>query len=240
VHEDRIATYEATYGRVGIDAGAVLGTWGELRAGPVWQHIDAKVETGSPVLPSLKETSAGVAARLIGDHMDHAWFAREGHRTILTAYLADGALGSDRNYKRLEGAFDGARSFGTHTFSANVAAGTDLGSDMPAYEAFTLGGPLHLSAYRIGEFSGRRMAFGRVMYYNRALPLPDILGSGVYFGGSLEAGKVRNRFDTVADTDTKYSASIFLGADTFAGPAYFGLGGAPGGRYSIYLLLGVP
>ena len=238
--EDRIAIYDVNYGRVGVDAGAVLGTWGEVRAGPVWQRIEAKVDTGSPVLPSLTETSAGISVRLLGDRVDHAFFAREGHRTILTAYLAEKSLGSDRSYQRLEGLFNAAKSFGAHTFNINVSAGTDLGSDMPAYEAFTLGGPLRLSGYRIGEFSGRRMAFGRLMYYNRALPLPDLLGSGVYVGASLEAGRVKNRFEALAETGTVYSGSIFLGADSFLGPAYFGLGLGQGGRTSLYLLLGVP
>ena len=77
----------------------------------------------------------------------------------------------------------------------SLAGGTDLHSGTPAYETFQLGGPLRLSGYRIDEFSGRRMAFGRVMYYNRVLPLPSILGSGIYVGGSLEAGAVHGRPD---------------------------------------------
>ncbi len=111
---------------------------------------------------------------------------------------------------------------------------------MPAYETFTLGGPLRLSGYRINEFSGRRMGFGRLMYYNRTISLPDILGSGVYVGASLEAGQMHSRFDGLPYGGTVYSGSIFLGANTFAGPAYFGLGMGEAGRYSLYLLLGVP
>ena len=71
-----------------------------------------------------------------------------------------------------------------NVFNVAVSGGTALGSDMPAYESFTLGGPLRLSGYRINEFSGREYAFGRLMYYHRIYSLPDILGSGLYFGGS--------------------------------------------------------
>ena len=46
--EDRIAEYGTREGRVGMDAGMVLGTWGEARIGPLWRHINAKVETGLP------------------------------------------------------------------------------------------------------------------------------------------------------------------------------------------------
>ncbi len=111
---------------------------------------------------------------------------------------------------------------------------------MPAYETFTLGGPLQLSGYRIGEFSGNRMAFGRLMYYNRTLPLPDLLGSGVYLGVSLEAGRLQNRLDGLPERGTVYSGSIFLGADSFLGPGFFGVGFGEGGRIGVYMLLGVP
>ena len=111
---------------------------------------------------------------------------------------------------------------------------------MPAYDTFTLGGPLRLSGYRIDEFSGRQMAFGRLMYYKRAVALPDLLGSGVYVGASLEAGRISDRFDGLPAGGTILSGSVFLGADTFLGPAYFGLGAGEAGRWSLYLLLGVP
>jgi NTE family protein len=240
VGEDRVAEYDVKYARVGVDGGLVLGTWGELRLGPLWQRIDADVDTGSAVLPSLKETSAGVKARLFADQLDNPFFPRGGYRIAGSAYIADGSLGSDRDYKRFEGDITAAKSWGAHTFNVNFSGGTDAHSNTPAYETFTLGGPLRLSAYRINEFSGQRMLFGRVMYYNRVLPLPSILGSGVYVGGSLEAGAVHGRFDGLPSRGTIVSGSVFLAADTFAGPAFFGLGAGESGRWSLYLLLGVP
>jgi NTE family protein len=235
----RIAEYEARDLRGGLDAGMVLGTWGEVRVGPLWRRVKAEVDTGSPVLPSLRETTAGVRLRLFADQRDSAHFARSGHGADVSIYVSDKGLGSDRNYRRLEGTLNGVKSWGAHTFNAAVSGGTDLGSGMPAYETFTLGGPLRLSGFRINEFSGRRMGFGRLMYYNRTRPLPDLLGSGVYAGASLEAGRVSHRFDSLP-ANTVWSGSIFLGADTFLGPAYFGLGIGEGGRRSLYLMLGVP
>jgi NTE family protein len=239
-NEKRIAEYQLRETRAGLDVGAALGTWGEVRAGPLYRRINAQVETGSPILPALSETSAGLNIRVRGDQMDHAWFARNGHRVVATAYIADKSLGSDRKYQRVEGLVDAARSWGAHTFNARLAAGSDLHSNMPVYENFSLGGPMSLSGYHIGEFSGKQMAYGRLAYYNRALPLPDILGSGMYIGGTLEAGRLKNRIDTAGDTGTLKSASVFLGADTFLGPSYFGVGVAPGGRWTVYLLLGAP
>jgi NTE family protein len=131
-------------------------------------------------------------------------------------------------------------SRGPHTFYASVAGGTDLGSDMPAYESFTLGGPLRLSGYRINQFAGREFEFGRLMYYNRLLPLPDILGAGFYVGGSAEVGRVTDRFDGLPSAGTLWSGSVFLGADTFLGPIYLGFGVGEAGNRSVYFLLGAP
>jgi NTE family protein len=239
VGETRLAEYDVQEGRVGFDLGRT-GAWGELRLGPLWRRVEASVDTGSPVLPSLKETSAGMRAQLFADHQDHAFFARSGYSLAASAYAADEGFGSDRNYERIEGTANVILSRGAHTFNFNASGGSDLGSNMPAYEAFMLGGPLRLSAYRIGEFAGQRMGFGRVMYYNRTLPLPDILGSGLYLGASLEAGRMSGRLTPGGPGGTILSGSVFIGADTFLGPAYLGVGMGEAGRYSVYLLLGVP
>jgi hypothetical protein len=51
---------------------------------------------------------------------------------------------------------------------------------------------------------------------------------------------VHGRFDGLPSRGTIVSGSVFLAADTFAGPAFFGLGAGESGRWSLYLLLGVP
>jgi len=78
------------------------------------------------------------------------------------------------------------------------------------------------------------------MYYNRMLPLPDLLGSGVYAGSAAEVGRISDRVDGLPSPGTVWSGSVFLGADTFLGPAYVGVGIGASGRWSLYLLLGAP
>jgi NTE family protein len=238
--DKRVAEYDVQDRLAGLDGGVVFDTRSEVRLGPLWRHLDAKVDTGSPVLPDLKETTAGINARLFSDSLDSAFFPREGYRAIARAYFAETGLGSDRSYKRLDGLFQSVLSWRAHTASVLLVGGTDLDSNMPAYEAFTLGGPLRLSGFRLDEFAGRRMAFGRIMYYNRVVPLPELLGSGVYLGASLEAGRVERRFDNLPDVGTVYAGSIFAGADTFIGPVYLGLGWGERGHVGVFLLVGVP
>jgi NTE family protein len=240
VGDDNVADYKVRRGQVGLDGGAVLGTWGMLRAGPVWSRIDARVDTGLPALPEVEETTAGMRAGLFIDQTDNAFFPRGGFRAAGSAYAALESFGAAESYQRLEAFVHGAKSWGPHTFYASAAGGTDLGSDMPAYESFTLGGPLRLSGYRINQFAGREFAFGRLMYYNRLLPLPDILGAGFYVGGSAEVGRVTDRFDGLPSAGTLWSGSAFLGADTFLGPFYLGFGLGESGNRSVYFLLGAP
>lgn len=239
VNDQKIAEYEGRESQFGLDAGVTLDVLGEARLGAVWRRVNAKVDTGPPVLPEINENTAGPRAIFLIDQLNHAFFPRQGYRAAGSAYLADSSFGSDSDYKRIEGQITGVKSWGAHTVNVLLSGGSNLGTNMPAYETFTLGGPLKLSGYRINEFSGREMAFGRAMYYNRTIPLPDLLGSGVYLGTSLEAGRMNNRYDNLTG-GTIFSGSIFLGAQTSAGPAYLGLGMGEAGRFSLYLLLGAP
>ncbi len=238
--DDKVADYLVRMGQAGLDAGAVFGTWGQLRVGPVWSRVDAKVDTGSPVLPSTKETTAGLRALLFIDQTDHAFFPTRGFAAQATAYAAMESFGSALDYQRIEARVRGAASSGPHTLAYAILGGTDLGSGMPAYESFTLGGPFRLSAYRVNQFAGREYAYGRLVYYNKMLPLPDILGSGIYAGASAEVGRMSDRFDGLPSPGTLWSGSLFLGADTFLGPAYLGVGFGKSGTWSLYLLLGAP
>jgi NTE family protein len=191
-------------------------------------------------LPSVKELTAGVRAQLFVDQLDHAWFPSSGSSFTGQAYAALPSLGSAQSYQKLQASGRVVKSWGSNTVLFAAEAGTDLDSNMPAYESFTLGGPMRLSGYRINEFAGRDYWFGRATYYNQIFPLPDILGTGVYVGGSAEVGKMYNRFDGLPTPGTLWSGSAFVGANTFLGPAYVGLGLAPAGRWSLYMLLGVP
>jgi len=236
-----IADYLVSVGTGAIDFGATLGTWGQVRVGPVWSKVYARPDTGATTLQSIRQTTAGVRASLFVDQTDAAFFPHSGYALGATAYAATTAMGSAETYQRLEGSGRLVKSWGAHTVNLAASGGTGLGSTLPSYESFTLGGPLKLSGYRINQLSGTEYAFGRAMYYNRFMPLPDILGSGVYIGGSAEIGMMRgNTYDSTAPTGTLWSASAFLGADTFLGPAYLGAGIAGAGRWSLYLLLGAP
>jgi len=241
VGDDRVAEYRVREALGGLDVGTTFGTWGELRLGPVWRHFDANVDTGSPILPDVKVNGSGARARLVADRLDTPFFARTGHRLSANAFSGMSALGADDDYQKIDATWTGAHSFGPHTVAASLAGGTDLGSGLPPYDSFVLGGPFRLSGYRIGQFSGKNMAYGRLSYYNQVLRLPSLLGSGVYLGATGEVGRMGGVYTQGgASTGTLWSGSIYVGAETFLGPAYLGFATAGGGNNTFYLLVGVP
>jgi len=237
--DDRVAEYVVRENRGGLDAGTTFGQWGELRLGPVWRDIRASVQTGSPVLPEIDTNASGARVKLVVDRLDQVWFSRDGQRLVASGFKAYQTLGADASYSRADLSLLQALSFGEHTFQLGVYGGTNLGTNLPAYDSFTLGGPFRLSAYAIDQFAGQQALFGSVRYFNQVKRLPSPLGSGVYAGASLEAGRV-NKLDVGQSTGNLESASVFLGADTFLGPAWIGAGFAPGGVRSLFLLVGVP
>jgi NTE family protein len=238
--DDRIADYRLREGRLGADVGLVLGNWGEARAGVLVRDVRADVSTGPPILPSLDVRTGGIKLQFFADTHDAPWFPRSGQRAIVGAFFSTHTSGGQARYRRLEALWSAALSGGEHTVALTLAGGSGLGSPLPAYEGFTLGGPFRLSGYRIGQLSGERYGLATLRYYNRQVKLPTLLGAGAYIGGSLEAGRVDRRFSEVGSTGTLASASLYVAAETFLGPAFFGIGVAPGRRHSVYLLVGAP
>ncbi len=66
--------------------------------------------------------------------------------------------------------------------------------------------------------------------------------SGTHYAhlSALDLGKIKDRFDTGPSPGTLWSVSAFLGADTFLGPGYVGVGFAGAGNWTLYMLLGAP
>jgi len=171
--------------------------------------------------------------------MDQPWFSREGHRFVMTAFKTSSSMGADTDYSRGELSGTLATSFGEHTIQGSLYGGTNFGTSLPAYDSFVLGGPFRLSAYAINQFSGQQAVYGSVRYFDQVKRLPSVIGSGAYAGAVLEAGRVNKLYDGSDTTGNLWSATAFLGADTL-GPTWLGVGFAPGGYKSLFLLVGVP
>jgi NTE family protein len=113
---------------------------------------------------------------------------------------------------------------------------TTLDDDAPIQNLFRLGGFQRLSGLQQNELSGQHAALlrGAYMYRLSKKIVPT------YAGISLELGNVWQDSSEIGSDGTILAVSLFLGADTFVGPLYIGLGQTNEGDNAFYLFLGQP
>ncbi|KAA6182058.1 BamA/TamA family outer membrane protein [Thiohalocapsa marina] len=238
--DDRVARYDITRHRVGVDLGTTFGRFAELRLGLLFGEVDADVDTGSPLVPEAHNTESGFRARLLHDTRDSGGIPRSGSFALVDLFAPTEALGADEEYIRAEIDVSKARSSGPNTLVASLRGGTAFGDEMPYYDQFPLGGFLKLSGYPNEQFRGNKYAFGSLVYYHRLSTLPPPLGKGLYLGGSLEVGRQWDVIEQLNPSETRYGSSLFFGADTWLGPFFLGFGLSGDGEITGYVNLGRP
>jgi len=237
----RIAHYDVTRSALALDLGLTLFDGNaELRVGAVLAGVQAKRDTGSPTLPEESSNQTGLRAGFVYDTLDSAYLPRHGQRLTLDLRSPQPAMGADQSFNRLEGRGTWAYSRGPNTLVGRALLGGTIGGDLPYYDQFPLGGFHQLSGYATDQFRANRVAFGSLTYFYRLANLTPPLGSAVYLGASLEVGDLQDTDTRLTDPGTKFGSSIFIGADTWIGPAYLGLGVAGDGATAGYLILGRP
>jgi len=102
-----------------------------------------------------------------------------------------------------------------------------------------LGGFLNLSGTPLGRYSGARTFFGSVIAYREMSDLLGELPAPVYLGGSLEVGNSVDANGSLGWSHLKRAGSVFVAADTIAGPIYLAYGRTQGGRSTAYLFWGL-
>jgi NTE family protein len=102
-----------------------------------------------------------------------------------------------------------------------------------------LGGFLNLSGTPQGRFSGARTFFGSLITYREMSDLLGELPAPIYLGGSLEAGNSVDSNGSLTWGELKRAGSVFIAADTIAGPIYLAYGRTQGGRSTPYLFWGL-
>jgi NTE family protein len=239
--DDRVARYQRTSLAAHFDVGVTLDTRGELRIGVEASRNDYRIDTGDPLLPEFDDVdSVGVTARFILDTRDSAFLPTRGQYVSLRFYDADSALGSDDSYRQATLFAQRVFQVGSDLLYLEVAGGTDLNSDAPAYDLFTLGGVGELAGFEFEELRGQEYAYGRAAYLRKITDLQTLLGQALYAGVSLEAGNMYQRIDGASAGGLILGSSIFLGGRTPLGPLVLTFGVAEGGHKAAYVQIGRP
>lgn len=239
VFEDgrKIAVYEVGGFEAGVDLGLRIGHHGELRAGALWGDDEADVGTGPAELPSFDVARGGWRLRLASDSTDDPAIPRNGLLLEAVLFLSRPGLGADLRYEKLGLKATQFLSRGRHTWILGVEGGSGLGSEVPFFDQFRMGGLLSLGGYAEEQLRGPVYGVGRLGYTYRLLGSSPGLGS-VYGGVLVEAGNVWPDNDAVAFGDLRPALTLLVATKTFFGPAFVGYGLAEDGNNRFYLSLG--
>jgi NTE family protein len=227
---------------------SVLGTIGigyqqgnQAQYGIAWQRGQRKSKIQSLLGDIKNESDVGRVVMFAEyDQLDNTNFPRHGTAAAAGLGLSREGLGADSAYDQLEISLIHAQSVGRHTLVGSIDFGTGLGSDIPPFDEFDLGGFLNLSGLDRGALRGDVKGFLLLVYAQQVGRIPGPLGGGLYVGFSAEAGNIWESNSAVDLGDLRYAGTLFMGLGTVLGPVYLAYGRADRGEDSFYLFLGQP
>jgi NTE family protein len=243
----RMEDYRVNRLFAGADVGVGFNRNSEWRLGYTYGHATAKVKVGAPGLPQFTGPESIIRTQFIYDGQDAAVVPSRGVKLEATLMrILEGVEPDDSTRADLE---TGRRTVGEVVASAFVPAGkrhrvmlafsggTSFGASNDSYYDFTLGGPMRLRAYRLGEFRGVNYYLGSVAYLHNLGRLPDFLGGQMYLEGILETGCTFASL-TTARPRTVLSTGLVL--DTLLGPVSLTAGVSLDGHFRFYANVGRP
>lgn len=171
------------------------------------------------------------------DSLDNLWFPGDGSLYALAYRYASEELGAASDYQQAYFGGQIAFSWGKNHLQTGLQLGYSFNDKAPLERWYELGGFGRLSGLAPDQLVGRQLAFANLALYRR---LNDINVFPVYAGFTLEAGNVWRFRDEVSFDSLRYSASVFLGANTPIGPIYLAYGYSDNDQNAFYFYLGNP
>jgi NTE family protein len=210
-----------------------------LRIGLQREGVETKPKAGNPTIPDPGHHAlAAVTAQFVYDSVDKRIFPTEGTRATASIYSSQPGLGADRRYQTVALDLTTTNTWQANAWQFSLHGGSGLGSNVPFYDQFKVGGLFNFSGYRYEQLVGREYALAGLQYRRRAAFLNETLGTAVYSGLSLEVGNVYKRLDGTPATGVLVGGALFLAVDSKIGPVYLAYGRSEGGRSAVYLYLG--
>jgi NTE family protein len=240
VKGDAVADYAFNSAWGFLDAGRVFGTNAELRAGLRSGGQSVKREIALPTLDQLDwEGYGGTSLSYTYDDRDRDVLARSGVLARVDYFQSVDWLGSAADYQRLEGMIDYALPVGSSVAYLRAAGGSSLGSALPSYDLFQLGGPVSFPGFAIGELRGEGFWTVSTTYLKRVAEISNLFGQALYVGATLTAGAMDDQFD-YPGAGTLYSGALLFGGRTPLGPLTISLAGTSRGDWQLMFDIGRP
>jgi len=230
VERFRIQRYGGT-----LYGGREFGNWGRGLLAYSRGAGDREIRIGDPATPDIDFDIGEAIARLDSDRFDDLHFPTRGHSASATYRYSDSSIGASSDYEQLLVSGGLAKSFGRNVFLFGADYRSTISGVAPPERLFRVGGLFNLSGFEYNELSGQNFA-QLIGVYRRDFVKTAI--AEVSAGVSVEYGNVWDRRSDMDFDTAQLAGSIFIGANTPLGPAYFGWGMAENSDGTFYVYLG--
>jgi len=233
-----VAEVEENVAAAELDAGISGFEYGEFRVGV--QVADARTDGYSGFLSLGVEHTTVVAAttRFALDQLNDPVFPTRGYQFLANGLFAFDEAGSTYSFNRLEAKARLPLSWRRHTLTPRIALGSSLGTKLPFYALFDIGGAESFAGYAPYQFFGYYYGVGQLEYRYRIGQLPPTLGAGIYAVLRGDAGRTWLDADDIDAQDADFGLLTGLAADTIIGACRISVGKAEGLNPRLYFSIG--
>jgi outer membrane protein assembly factor BamA len=246
VDEQIASEYRRTIRDIGADLGFTSGRSLEARVGYARQRVDASVRVGAPTVPEVTGAQGFWRSQIVFDNQDNPVVPGRGlyARAELRKFTSTARVALPEPYATnpepddlLSGEATGSvfvPVWGKGRFFVAAAGGSSFG-DATVVNAFTLGGPLALSALQTDELRGSNFVLGHAGYFHEVARIFEGAAGRLYLGTWIENGAT---FERLAQAQIRTNISGGLIMETVLGPAFLVGSVGTDGRHRIYIGLG--
>ncbi|MEA2067687.1 MAG: patatin-like phospholipase family protein [Verrucomicrobiota bacterium] len=233
-----VADIEQTFAYGTFDAGASFFEYGELRIGLLGGH--AKVDGNSGFFPidKISDTVVATTTHLRLDQLDDPIFPSKGYQLSLDGLFAFEEMGSSETFSKLEAQLITPFTIGPHTIIPRLVGGSSLGTELPFYAWFDVGGLDSFAGYAPYQLRGNYYGVGSLGYRYELGQLPPTLGNGLFAMARIDAGNAWFSGADVRAENLEYGSLIGLGADTIVGACQLAVGKAESTNPRFYFSIG--
>ena len=221
-----------------LDAGISFFEYGEARIGLLGGNANVEERSGLIMLPEINDTVVAATTRLRLDQLDHPVLPTSGYHLKFDGLFASEQMGSSETFSKVELIVITPVTYGRHTIIPKVALGSSLGTDLPDYAWFAVGGIDSFAGMAPYQLRGNYYGVGSLEYRYRLGRLPPTFGNGIYALLRGDAGNAWFDANEVGLDNIDYGVLVGLGADTIVGTCTIAVGKAESITPRFYFTIG--
>ena len=221
-----------------FDAGVSFFEYGEFRIGLLGGHAKVEGNTGPFPIDKISDSVVAATTSLRLDQLDDPIFPSKGYQLSIDGRFAFEDLGSSETFSTLEAKLITPFTIGPHTITPKLMGGSSLGTDLPFYALFDVGGLNNFAGYAPYQLRGNYYGIGSLGYRYELGKLPPSLGNGLFAMARVDAGSAWFSGADVRIKNLEYGSLIGLGADTLIGTCQIAVGKAESTPVRFYFSIG--